>query len=144
MGFGFGPLPNVIQVTSAAPTGTSSAGTLVMLGLAGSITPSVTGRVLFMVSGNFASGTTNDGGAAQISYGTGGAPSNGGGLTGTQVGNLATMTADLAGSDKMPFSTQFMVSTLTVGTVYWFDLAFEALTGGTFSITTVTMTAMEM
>jgi hypothetical protein len=39
---------------------------------------------------------------------------------------------------------QFMVSTLTVGTAYWFDLAFEALTGGTFSITTVTMTAMEL
>ena len=143
MGFGFGPVPNYVQVNTAAPSGTASA-TLVMAGLVVPITPSVTGRVMIMVSGNAASGTTNDGGKVQLSYGTGTHPSNGDAVTGTQTGTIAILTADLAGTDKFPFALQSFVTTLTPNTTYWLDLAFAAITGGTFTLTDVTVTAWEM
>lgn len=143
MGFGYGPIPTAVQTNTAAPTGTASA-TLVMAGLAGAITPSVTGRMLFMVSGNMANNTTNDGCKVQLSYGTGGAPSNGGALTGTQTGTICITTQDLTGADKCGFAIQSWVSTLTVGTTYWLDVAFAAITGGTASLTDVTITALEM
>ena len=143
MGFGFGPIPTLFQSNTAAPTGTAST-TLVMAGCAGSITPSVTGRVLLFVTGNLASNTTNDGGKVQLSFGTGGAPSNGAALTGTQTGTVVTVTADLAGTDKYGFSSQSLVTTLTVGTTYWLDVAFAAITGGTCALTDVTLTALEL
>lgn len=143
MGFGYGPIPTASQKSVAAPTGTAST-TLVMAGVAGSITPSVTGRVLFMVSGNMASDTTNDGCRAQLSYGTGGAPSNGGALTGTQTGTIWIESQDLLGADKNGFSLQSWVTTLTVGTTYWIDLAFSSVTAGTASLTDLTITALEM
>lgn len=143
MGFGYGPIPSWSQKNVAAPTGTAST-TLVMAGLAGTITPLVTGRILIMVSGCIASGTTNDGGKLQLSYNTGSVPSNGDALTGNQTGTVAIFTADLASTDKYGFSLQSFVSTLTVGSAYWLDLAFAAVTGGTCTLTDVTITALEL
>jgi hypothetical protein len=145
MGFGFGPIPTFAQSLTAAPTGTAS-GTLVMLGLNTTITPTVTGRVRISACGTVASGTTNDGGQWQLSYGTGGAPSNGAAVTGTQVGSVQVLTADLAATDKYPFAVHFTVQNpqMTLGTTYWIDLAFSAISGGTFSMTNVLIEAFEM
>jgi hypothetical protein len=143
MGFGYGPIPTHTRSNTAAPTGTASA-TSVMAGLGVQITPSVTGRMLLLCSGCMASGTTNDGGKVQFSFGTGAPPSNGGTLTGTQSGTVITLTNDIAGAGKFGFSMMEWVTTFTPGVTYWVDLAFAAITGGTFSLTDVTIIVLEL
>src|SRR6266853_1080741 len=133
MGYGYGPIPNGIQKNVAAPGGTAST-TLVMAGLAAAITPAVIGRVLLIVSGAAASDTTNDGVRVQLSFGTNSAPTNGAALTGTQTGSIWVESQDLLGADKMGFCLQSLVLTMLVGTTYWLDVAFSALTAGTASI----------
>jgi hypothetical protein len=113
-----------------------------MTGLAGSITPAYTGTIV--ISGAIASGTTGDGAKVQASYGTGGAPSNAATITGTQCGGRPIYTAAAAGSDKVPFSVNCVVTGLTVGTAYWIDATLAAVTGGTASIANVSVSAYEL
>jgi len=146
---------NGITLNSASPTGTANTAALVMLGLAGSITPQSTGRILVIVSGDMSQSTTGDGGAIQISMGTGAAPSNGGALAGTQFGSLVTMTF-LTGVLTVPFCIHALpggqVTPNYTGTgkaqvtpvPLWVDLAFKAVTGGTFTLSNVTLTAFEI
>ena len=143
MGFGYGPIPNAVRSNTAAPTGTVST-TFVMAGLGTTITPTVTGRMLMICCGNASSGTINDGGKVQLSYGTGGAPSNGAGVTGSQSGTAMILTNDIAANAKFGFYVAEWVTNFTVGTTYWVDLAFAAVTGGTFSIADVTLIVLEM
>jgi len=126
----------VDSATPADPiTGTTST-TFVMTGLARTITPTTTGRVAFLVSGVLtnSTATAGDGGKAQITYGTGSAPANGAAVPGTatQVGNVAqTILERATASDSLGISCTAIVTTLTVGTTYWYDLAIAATTGGT-------------
>lgn len=130
------------QSTPSNPTGTTST-TLVMMGLAGTITLQGSGRILLMLSGDCANDTTGSGIGVQLSYGTGTAPSNGGALAGTQVGGLVTFTA-LTGVTSVPFALQAIVSSLTVGTAYWLDAAVKAVTAGTASISNLSLSAIEL
>ena len=130
------------QSSPADPSGTTST-TLVMMGLAGSITLQGSGRILIMLSGECGSGTTGNGTGVQLSYGTGAAPSNGGTLAGTQVGGLPIFTS-LTGVLRNNFAIQAVVSGLTVGTTYWLDAAVKAVTAGTSTITNLSLTAIEL
>src|SRR5229473_2663960 len=87
-------------------------------------------------------GTTSDGASLQIRYGTGTAPANGAALTGTAVGNNIADNNPV--TNKIPFSVQAIVSGLTVGTAYWVDVGLAAITGGTASIATVSVSALEL
>lgn len=129
------------NTTSAAPTGTAST-TAVMMGIAGSITPTSTGRVTFTISGQMANNTVNDGATVQLRTGTGTAPTNGAALTGTQRGVSQTHTS-LVAADTAGFSITVTVTGLTLGTAVWIDAALAAVTGGTASITGVTINAVE-
>ena len=129
--------------TVASPGGTASTSAQVMLGLAGTITPLVTGRVLVTICGAISSGTLNDGGNIQISYGTGAHPNNGDAVTGTQVGGNPVFKQAVA-SDNMCFSIEYLITSLTLGTAYWLDLAVEAVTGGTITLTQVSVVAIEI
>lgn len=118
-----------IQGTSD-PTGTTST-TAVMMGLAGTITPAVSGKVLLTLRGditNSAAGTSD----IFIQFGTGSAPSNAAAQTGTQSGS-AQVYVTTAGNQRVPFSTTTLLSGLTLGTAYWLDLAL--LTGGGNTVT---------
>ena len=138
----YGPHPsNATETTVVAPTGTTST-TGVMMGLAGAITPAHSGNVLLIVSGTLTNGTTGDGAALQIRYGTGTAPTNGATLTGTAVGNNISDNNPVL--NKIPFSVQAVVTGLTVGTAYWVDVGLAAVTGGTASIATVSVSALEL
>lgn len=134
--------PASTQASPANPTGTANT-TGLMMGLAGAITPAVSGRILVTITGNGASDTINDGWKAQIRYGTGAAPANAAALTGTAVGTLATTTADLAANNKNAFSVTAVVTGLTVSTAYWLDLSLAAITGGTATVTDVSISAQE-
>ncbi len=118
------------QATPADPTSTSSTSG-VMMGIAGSITPTISGKVMIVISGDLKNGTNNGNTTVQLRYGTGAAPTNGNALTGTAIGGQVNMTA-AATSQRVPFSCNAIV-TLTVGTTYWIDLALKAVSGSAFT-----------
>ncbi len=118
------------QATPADPTSTSSTSG-VMMGIAGSITPTISGKVMIVISGDLKNGTNNGNTTVQLRYGTGTAPTNGNALTGTALGGQVNMTA-AATNQRVPFSCNAIV-TLTVGTAYWIDLALKAVSGSAFT-----------
>jgi hypothetical protein len=134
--------PVSAQTASASPTGTTSA-TLVMMGLAATITPAVSGKVFMTLSGSIANSATTGGAATRLCYGTGAAPANGAAVTGTQVGGTASR-GILGVTTAVPVSLSFIVSTMTVGTTYWIDAALLAQTAGTASLQNVTISAFEL
>jgi hypothetical protein len=105
-----------------------------MQGLAGSITPVRTGRILIIVSGDFinSSATINTGIKIQLSFGTGTAPANAATLTGTQVGSVLEYVNPVgtftAADIFFPFTVNAVVTGLTLGAAVWVDLAAEAVT----------------
>lgn len=134
--------PGSAHATPANPTGNAS-GTLVMMGLGSScvITPNRSGKVLFIISGNAQNANSVDGWTYQIRYGTGAAPSNGAAVAGTAASQLTPNIAPSA----VPFSTQALVTGLTPGTAYWFDLALARFTGtGLATVTNLTCDAAEL
>lgn len=137
-----GGAATVALALSATPTGTTNT-TGVMMGLAGSITPVSTGRILVIVTGMMGNGTIADGAATQIRYGTGGAPSNGGALAGTTLGLLKTMIASTA-LGKQGFALSYVVSGLTLSTTYWVDISLAAVTAGTATVYGVDLVVIEL
>lgn len=129
------------QSQPSNPTGTTDT-TGKMMGLAGAITPTFSGNILFIVSGNIATSTTAKGAKVQLSYGTGTAPVNGAAITGTQCGNRPTFTG-LTGVLSVPFSVQCVATGLTLSTAYWLDVTLAAITGNTASISNLSVSAHE-
>lgn len=127
----------------ANPTGTTSA-TAVQMGLAGSITPAVSGKVQFTISGDVWNDTTGSGAALHIRYGTGSAPANGAAFTGTACSASPRMNVAPAGNSKFPFSVQCIATGLTVGTAYWIDLGLAAITSGTAAVGDISISAAEL
>lgn len=134
----------VVPTSSPAdPTGTTDT-TGKMMGLAGSFTPAITGRMLLIATGNIASSAAADGAATQLTYGTGSAPANAAALTGTAVGSIVQITTAGTNASKYPFCVMALVTGLTPATTYWLDLRLKAITAGTASVTSVTLIAIEL
>jgi len=91
--------------------------------------------VILTAQGQIGNATTGDSATAQLSYGTGTAPSNAGAAAGTQVGPIASWQA-LTGTLYAPFNVM-AIFVIPPGT-YWFDLAVAYATGGTGVVTGVT------
>jgi hypothetical protein len=125
------------------PSGTTNT-TGKMMGLAGSISPVKTGRVLVSFTGDIFNPTAiADGAKTQVRFGTGSAPANGDANTGTTVGNIVkyvTSTTD----ERVPFCNTVLITGLTLGTTYWVDLSLAAITAGTATIENLTYTAVEV
>lgn len=132
----------VTTATPADPSGTTST-TAKMMGLAGSITPAVSTRVDMTVCGRMANSLINDGVTVQLRYGTGTAPTNGATLTGTQLGASQTLTEKVA-AQADGYCVTGIATGLTIGTAYWMDVAVNAVTAGTASITGNTIKAHEV
>ncbi len=131
------------QSSPADPAGSTST-TGVMMGLAGSITPATTGRILFMITGDVG----NTGNAItvtiQLYQGTGSAPANGAAITGSAVGG-AQKFITAAAAQKVPFGVCALVTGLTLGTAYWFDVSLASSSGAqTSTIKDVSVTAFEI
>lgn len=131
------------QSSPSDPTGTNSA-TRLMMGLAGSITPASTGKVMCTISGtarNTVGGATNT--TVSAHYGTGTAPTNGAALTGTQFGTTQILVPSGAG-ERVGFSTQGIISaTLSLGTAHWIDAAL-ASSAGTSTIANISISCHEI
>lgn len=135
--------PAILQSSPANPTGTTST-TGVMMGLAGALTPRVTGRVKIVINGYMSESVAARGVTAQIRYGTGTAPVNGAALTGTTAGGDIKMFQTSA-TELFPFSCNAIVSGLTLGTAIWIDLAVARVgASGTGSVLNISITAFEL
>lgn len=138
-------LPTLARATStpANPSSTVSAAA-VMMGLAGAITPTQSGNVLFQARFDMSNSAASDGCVAQLMRGTGAAPTNGAASTGTAVGNPVQLTnnANTAGL-LVPVSAIGYSTGLTVSTAYWYDVSLRAVTGGTCAIFNITLVAIE-
>ena len=128
--------------TPIDPIGTTSTVGL-MMGLSGSITPSSSGKVLVIISGDMKNSAQFDGCSVKIRMGTGTAPANGAALTGTAYGS--SVRGRCASSDQLlPFSVQTIVSGLTLGTAYWIDLALASLISSFASVADISISAVEI
>jgi hypothetical protein len=127
--------------TNPADPSTTSSTTGVMMGLAVAFTPTKSGKVLMIVSGDVDNATINRGSTFQIRYGTGSAPANGAALTGTTAGGLKNFFQNNA-SVRVPFSLN-SAPTLTVGTTYWLDISLASVTSGTSRVRNLTVSIIE-
>lgn len=128
--------------TPADPASVTST-TLKMLGLAGAITPNGS-RDLFLIEGLISSsgaGTV----ALSFRYGTGAAPANGAAVTGTAMTAPMSGISGITGGVDDPFSLFGLVTGLSPGTAYWFDLAVAGSSGGnTVTVRAVTLAAHDI
>jgi len=143
----FQPVPASVSRTPANQTSLNSA-SLLMAGLGAiasvpcALTPTTTGRVLVTFTGNLVFDLGGRTSATQISYGTGAAPANRAAVTGTQTGGSQAMVS-LANQLTVPFSIHTLITGLTPGTAYWFDLA-GSDSAGTVQYTNLSFSAIEL
>lgn len=133
--------PASAQSFPSNPAATTSL-TGVMMGLAGAFTPAFSGRVLIFVTGTGANSTANDGLTVAGRYGTGTAPVNAAANTGTSFGNGQTIDSP-ANAARSPFALIGVITGLAVGTAHWVDVLLTALTGGTASLTGLSVSVVE-
>jgi hypothetical protein len=131
------------QGSPANPTGTVS-GSGVMMGLGGTckITPATTGRIKVEFVGTTFNNTASANNNIAFRYGTGAAPANAAAPSGTVLGTALVVTTLAAITGTTPFVIGGIVTGLTVGTAYWFDLVI-ATTAGTGSVNNLSCDAFE-
>lgn len=134
-------LGNTYQTNPADPTSTTST-TQVMMGLGDIFTPVVSTMINITYTG-YATSTVTNGINARLSSGTGAVPANGAALTGTQFG-FNTDTSNCNANQRVPFSITRILSGLSQGTTYWFDIALAANTTGTVSIHNLSCSIFEL
>jgi hypothetical protein len=122
---------NTVTFPSNPATTVSTTG--VMMGLAGSITPRVSGTIKVWVAGDITNGVSTELFYTQIRYGTGAAPANGAALTGTTLGGL------VRGKGYCPFCLVGEVTGLTVATAYWVDVSATSEAGGTVQLQNISI-----
>lgn len=131
------------STSTANPTGTVS-GTGVMMGL-GSVfvlTPATSSRVIVHIQGQATNSASSGQVQINVRFGTGTAPTNGVALTGTST--VANQTSAITGAGYVtPFHLGTVITGLTPGTAYWFDLGIIA-TAGTGSVQNVSYYAIEI
>lgn len=126
------------------PTGTTSS-TNVMMGLGVTtcrIAPTFSARLFVIFTGSIGNGSSSSATAARIRFGTGAGPANGAAATGTQVGNPLSATFP-TGGQQIPFTLANVITGLTAGTTYWFDLGVNTGGTGTGSVSGLTCVAYE-
>lgn len=131
---------------ATAPTGTvSTVGVMMGLGSTFKLTPAHSGRVLVIAQGGMGSQTNADNATIHLYYGTGSAPANAAALTGTIVTPAAVYTSPVSGGYYAPFCLATIITGLTIGTAYWFDIAVASNTGAaTAGITNTGITLLEI
>lgn len=140
-----GPTFAVSQGAPSNPTGTTSTAAFVMMGMAQAFTPAINGKVQLHFDGICTNSGANDALEFQLRYGTGTAPINGAALAGSAVSSTVPGAVTVSAANQWFSCSQIqIVAGLTVGTAYWYDVAVEAVTGGTAALANVTMNANEL
>jgi len=135
---------NFLNGTPSDKAGTTNT-TGVMLGLAQTLAMQYSGRVLLIIQGRHGNSAANGYGGVTLRYGTGAAPANGAALTGTVAGLGQFHYNASAAAGITNFCLTAIITGLTKGTTYWFDLMQQALgSAGTFNVYGVVMTILEI
>ena len=133
------------QAAPANPTGTSSLNpTYVMMGIDQTFTPALTGKVVLHFEGYCANSGTGDGVLYQLRYGTGTPPTNGAASTGSAPANSNPSAIISESANQLISCSQTqLVTGLTPGTTYWYDVSLAAATGGLATVAQLTTSAIE-
>lgn len=133
----------VVQAAPADPAGTTST-SAVHMGLGGvcKITPSFSTRVEIAFCGSMFNTSATGYEVVGLRYGTGTAPANGVAAAGTAVGTVVKGTSSGNG-DTLPFSNGAIITGLTPGTPYWFDLT-VLVNGGNGAVQSIGFRAKEI
>jgi hypothetical protein len=135
--------PQIGTLNSAAPTGNVST-VAKMMGLAGAITPQVTGRIAIFVAGMTVNSTAIGSGVNITGkYGTGAAPANGAASAGTTFGIQQHFVASTV-AGQQGFTCQGVITGLTLGVAIWIDLEVVAVTSGGATVKDVQIVAFEI
>lgn len=118
--------PGQIGLNRAFPNTVPAAGNNGMMGLGYTFTPQSSGRLLVVISGSM-SITANTGGTINLMYGTGTAPVRGAAQTGTAAAQLQAQPG--FASAQVPAPLIAILTGLTIGTAYWFDVWIGTSTG---------------
>jgi hypothetical protein len=129
--------PTISVVNPGNPAATTST-SAVMMGLAAAFTPTQSGRLMIWVVMTATNNTLLDGILVQLKSGTGTAPANGDAATGTNRGSSKSFTAPVAGS-VTELVIIAAIAGLTLNTALWFDLAVNAVTGGTATVSSISL-----
>lgn len=136
-----GPLT---MVTNKSSDGSTSTMKMAGLGATFNFTPAKSTRELVTLycTATNASNGTND--TFQPYYGTGSAPANQAAVTGTAVGSTLAVSPRSA-SAPAAFSSILVITGLTIGSTYWFDVSMAPSTGSyTLTINPCTFTATDI
>jgi hypothetical protein len=113
---------NAGALASAGPAGVAG-GVFKMQGLAIGLTPKDSGNAFFWLNGGMQNTAANALCNIGIRYGTGTAPVNGAAVTGTTIGIDGIFNGHATAAGVFPVSVYHIVTGLTLGTTYWFDVA---------------------
>jgi hypothetical protein len=120
--------PGQIGLASAfpntVPTGTAAG----MMGFARLFTPHSSTRVLAVITGSLTFNTLNATGSAYLRYGSGTPPVNGAASAGATI-NMQQCATSTANAFQIPVTLIGVVTGLTIGTQYWFDVYLTVSTG---------------
>lgn len=111
-----------LETTPADPAGTvSTTGVMMGLGSTCTLTPTYSGRIKIEFIGMIKNSSVNSTSKARVFFGSGAAPANGAAITGTQIA-AAILLDEGTASFNSPFTNGGIITGLTPGTAYWFDL----------------------
>jgi hypothetical protein len=114
-----------------------------MMGLAASFTPISSGNCLVIFTGLATNSVAGDGVQIQARYGTGPAPVNGAGATGSMTGAQLTFVGSTpAGAQGWTIAS--IVTGLAIGTPYWLDVSIAQVTGGSTNVSALQVVAVEL
>jgi hypothetical protein len=134
-------VPASLQASVALPTATvSNPGAMMGLGASFHLTPAFSGRISLTICGYLSAAAAVEP-SLQIYYGTGTAPANSASATGTSIGQ--PQLALLSSTALPPFSKTVVITGLTVGTAYWFDLKLNSNNGTSVAVNNVDCAAFE-
>lgn len=140
---------SITKVSSSGmyPTATTST-TGVMAGLGKTLIPVYSGRVLIIVTGQAQNNTGDSGFKYDLRYGTNPIPSNAVPVTGTIVGSAISgsciASSSTTGLPVMPIAHHAIVTGLSLGVSYWFDIGIYAVTSGTATFNAVSLSVLEI
>jgi hypothetical protein len=135
----------VLQAAPADPgTTTSTAGLMMGLGGTCTLTPANSTRVRISFRGNYYNLSNTNSVSMTLRYGTGAAPANGAAASGTAVGAAMFGEVTAAGNGLRFGGFGGIITGLTPGTAYWFDIQLAVFTAGTVGLQNLSFEAMEI
>lgn len=108
------------------------------------ITPNLTGAVQFTITGMAGNSAASAQCQLHLRYGGGTPPATSAAVIGTQL-NLPIQPSSAIAGQPVPFSLTGLVTGLTLGTTYWFDVDYATLSAGSnVAISTLSGVAIEV